>query len=77
MLEISLMGAIAGNQLLKQADLCAGTHEDPHHFQSSYHLLEEKVDLFKYDIKTQGNKFKEVQMCLHQIIPLLINQLES
>ena len=77
MLEISHMGAIDGNQSLKRADLRAGAHEDPRRFQSSYHLSEEKVDVFKYDIKPRGNKSKEVRTCLYQIIPLLITQLES
>ena len=65
MLEISLMGAIDGNQSLKRADLRAGAHEDPRRFQSSYHLSEEKVDVFKYDIKPWGNKSKEVRTCLY------------
>lgn len=60
-----MIGAQDGNQSLKRADLCSGVYEDPRRFDSSYHLSEEKVDVFKYDIKPRGNKAKDVSGCLH------------
>ena len=65
MLEILLIGAIDGNQSLKCTDLHAGADEDPCHFKSSYHLSEEKVDVFKHDIKPKGVKSKEVQRYIY------------
>lgn len=65
LLEISVIGAQDGNQSLKRADLRSGVYEDPRRFDSSYHLSEEKVDVFKYDIKPRGNKAKDVSGCLH------------
>ena len=38
----------------------ADVHEDPCHFLSSYHLSEEKVEIFKHDIKPKANKSKWV-----------------
>ena len=60
LLEISLMGAIGGNQSLKHTNVHATSQEDPHQFHSSYHLLEGQVDVFKHDIKPRVDKSKGV-----------------
>lgn len=66
------MGALDGNQSLKRADVRAGAQEDPRRFHSSYHLSEEDVDVFKYDIKPRADKSsKEVSTSCYVNVCLL------
>ena len=43
---------------MRRADLRAGAHEDPHQFKSLYYLSEDRVDVFKHDVKPRPKKAK-------------------
>ncbi|KAI0308613.1 hypothetical protein OF83DRAFT_1039053, partial [Amylostereum chailletii] len=50
-LRVAVIGALDGNQSLKRVRLREGLEADPRVFQSTYHVSEEVVNRFRYDVK--------------------------
>ncbi|KAI0055191.1 hypothetical protein BV25DRAFT_1930474 [Artomyces pyxidatus] len=58
-LEVSVIGALDGNQSLKRVRLREGLESDPRVFASTYYISEDDVNQFKYDVKPRPRKAKK------------------
>jgi Kyakuja-Dileera-Zisupton transposase len=63
-LQISVMGAMDGNQSQKRVAMREELEEDPREFNSDYYIKEKDVDVFKNDVKPRPPK-KKVCIAFH------------
>ena len=60
-MDVTVIGALDGNQSLKWVCLREGLDADPRKFHSDYYLSENDVNVFQHDIKPRKSKTKRVR----------------